>query len=312
MRPLVLAVALLGSIGIGMAGCAALEGLSSISEQACAPDCDGGASADGTAVTPGADGSPGLDVTTSADTTVPDDTSVATGEDSPTTGEDAAQSEDAPSGSDASDSSVTSDAGTADSGKDTGTPPVDSGSDTGCGPLTSTSNCSACGDTCTATNATAPTCNGTTCSYTCDSTYLDCNKTITPDLDGCECKAAPGATQSACCGTDCPVAHSYNEDITGSTFYDCVAAGTYNVTDAMDACIAFTGNAAQCTAGYYCPQFADGGGDLGDQVCSDGSPTKCDCWAYDGSLIGLVSTAGTGAGPTNCYCPAVGTSPHWD
>jgi hypothetical protein len=319
MRRSTYAAALLVSAATALAGCAALSGLDGITEQACAPDCGEGGATDGTVTGPGVDGpSTGLDGTTSKDTTTPTDTTsppddVGTTDDA---GQDGEPAPDAANPDDGGDGSID---GTApDSGEDAGQPDAgkdseseDAGADTGCGPLTAVTNCSACGDKCTTTNATAPSCSGATCSYTCDSTYLDCNKAITPDLDGCECKAAPGATQSACCGTGCPIAHDYNEDITGSTFYDCVAAGTYNETLAMDACIAFTGNASQCHSGYFCAQLPDGGGsDQGDQVCSDGAST-CDCWSYDLTLVGLVSLGDGTKG--NCYCPQTGSgATHWD
>src|SRR6202041_1490332 len=52
-------------LALAVGGCAAISGLNSITEQACAPDCDGGA-ADGTA--PVADGtSPGSDSLVSGD-----------------------------------------------------------------------------------------------------------------------------------------------------------------------------------------------------------------------------------------------------
>jgi hypothetical protein len=60
-----------------------------------------------------------------------------------------------------------------------------------------------------------------------------CNATTPPDTDGCEC-AAPG-----CCSGACQVVHSNGA---GQSFYDCVAASTFNQTQATEACVAFTNN----------------------------------------------------------------------
>jgi hypothetical protein len=310
------------------AGCAAIEGLDGITEQACAPDC-GDAGPDATTPVTGPDGTaPGNDSPAGEDSPSGTDTTVTP---------DGSGSDDSPSGSDTSTNDAGTDSGAPDSGTDsskpgdaapdssepdsgtdssaadTGTdaPPPDAGSpDTGCGPLTAIDNCSACGDTCTATNATSPMCSGTTCSYTCNTGYLDCNLSVAPDLDGCECNVTGVTTAPSCCGSGCPIEHNYDEDITSAHFYDCVAAGTYNVTLAMDACTAFTGNASQCQSGYYCPEFPDGGGDLGDQVCAI-TATTCQCWSYNGSLVGLVSPSS--GNPSQCYCPQTGSSAiHWD
>jgi hypothetical protein len=179
----------------------------------------------------------------------------------------------------------------------------------GCGQLNSVMNCTACGQVCTPVGATKPECTGTTCSYTCNPGYLDCNAaTSPPDTDGCECHA-PGASAAQCCAGACPIAHNYDEDLTDGAFYDCVAAGTYNGTLAKDACAAYAG-AGNCDA-YECDD-ADGGV-ISHLVCSDGpGAVACACWAYDGDLQGQMvvgpGTAAAGAG--NCLCPQT-TDPQW-
>jgi hypothetical protein len=222
-------------------------------------------------------------------------------------------------------------ASTADAGGDAPADgPVDSGVapegsspdapfDSGCGPLNTTTNCSACGDKCAsvAASETASTCPGdsngfgATCSYTCAASHLDCNAGTAPDLDGCEC-ATPGVTNATCCSGACPIAHDYDEDIINTTFYDCVAASTYNLTVAMDACTAYAG-AGQCDVmgTYFCT--LEDGGMAGDMVCSDGAgAAACACWGYDGLLLGqmVIGPGKAAANPNNCECPEP-TDPKW-
>jgi len=122
-------------------------------------------------------------------------------------------------------------------------------SDNTCSGLNTTQDCSACGDKCNPTNATAASCSGTTCSYTCATGYFDCNKGTVPDTDGCEC----AGSGTGCCGTACQIAHS---DGVGNAFYDCNALSTYNVTTALEACKAYAasigGAATNCSDGYEC------------------------------------------------------------
>ena len=299
---------------LAAAGCAAISGLDGITELACAPDCDGGGGGvDSTvpapdAASPGSDATPGDDATTLAETSAPGDDGATsndgTGPDAPDGSRDDAGGTSADSGG----VDAGADAAGVDAGHDAGHPDaaVDAGSDGSCGPLNTVANCSACGDTCTATNAQAPACNGTTCSYTCKTNFLDCNAAKAPDLDGCECNA-PGATSSQCCAGACPQQHHYDLDLLSSTFYDCVAQGAYNATVATDACGAFTGDVTQCDNGgftFFC-NYADGGV-AGYMICSNGpTATACDCWGYSGALQGLMST-GTGKGQANCLCPQPG------
>ncbi|HEX4449198.1 MAG TPA: hypothetical protein VH044_20810, partial [Polyangiaceae bacterium] len=67
--------------------------------------------------------------------------------------------------------------------------------------LGSTSTCGSCGAACN-TNTGAASCNGSTCSYQCNSGLIDCNGGNAPDTDGCEC-ATP-----ACSGAGCQTTHN--------------------------------------------------------------------------------------------------------
>jgi hypothetical protein len=113
----------------------------------------------------------------------------------------------------------------------------------------------------------------------CDAGFSDCNGN---PADGCEC-ATPG-----CCGTICQTAHNNG---VGQTFFDCQSLGTYNLTQAMEACTAFTNNANQCHD-LNCVGTGD------SVVCNNGA-SSCHCWAYSGSASGRVSAASA-----NCNCPA--------
>lgn len=118
-----------------------------------------------------------------------------------------------------------------------------------CTLLTTTSNCSACGDKCNLTNAASATCNGTKCSYTCNTGDSDCNSSVAPDTDGCEC-ATP-----ACCGTSCETTHN---DGVGQSYYDCdplyanSPTCTYSQAAATEACDAYATAQGHPT---YCELF---------------------------------------------------------
>jgi hypothetical protein len=103
------------------------------------------------------------------------------------------------------------------------------------------------------------------------------------------------SVQSACgsrsCWTNpdggaCQIMHSNG---VGQSFYDCVAAGTHNQTQATEACAAFTGDASQCHS-MSCGS--------GSAVCSDGSGDACDCWIYSGDSAGRVKHNSVGS----CGC----------
>jgi hypothetical protein len=104
------------------------------------------------------------------------------------------------------------------------------------------------------------------------------------DASGC-------AVLTPMCSGGCPVAHSNG---LSQTFYDCVEAGTYNQTQATEACAAFTGDAAACVNNPFpCAQAG--------QVCSSAF-TTCACWKYAGNTdIGRVLNS--------CMCVGNNSSP---
>jgi hypothetical protein len=159
-----------------------------------------------------------------------------------------------------------------------------------CGSLSSTDNCSACGDRCAgpSQSVASDSCNGVSCVYTCEPVYLDCNASIAPDLDGCECAVPAG---SSCCGTRCPVQHNNG---LGQTFYDCVPFGTYNITLAMDACNVFAplGHGGICQGGTC-------GSDTG---VWNYQSADCAGWIFSGPDQGIVHNSFG----TSCDCPVAG------
>ena len=85
----------------------------------------------------------------------------------------------------------------------------------------------------------------------------------------------------------------------GQSFYDCVPAGTYDLTQATAAANAWpvaavsTFTAACGTGMIYCKQAA----------------AQCACWAYSGNRVGLVRLNDVSA---TCYCPGLIGNPSWD
>ena len=172
---------------------------------------------------------------------------------------------------------------TTDASKDTGTDTGSAG-DSGCGATNTVQNCGACGVSCATNNIQSAACSGSTCLYTCNSGYSDCNGTQSPNTDGCECNT-PG-----CCSGSCQTTHSNGE---GQSFYDCVTTGTYNQTQATEACAAYTGNQALCTA-YSCT------GPGSNSVVCGTTGSVCICWNFSGSNVGHAHSSGSSA----CACPA--------
>ena len=189
-------------------------------------------------------------------------------------------------------------------GKDVVTPPDagDSGggndasdggaqNDGGCGATNTITNCSACGAACDVVHSNGPVCNGVTCGYaSCHTGYSDCN-TAAPDTDGCEC-ATP-----TCCGSSCATTHSNGLN---ESYYDCTAKNTYNSTQAMEACAAYTGSQSLCST-----SGCTGGGQ--NMVACGTSNGICACWNYSGSNLGHVTTSSN----STCYCP-LSTDPSWN
>jgi hypothetical protein len=160
----------------------------------------------------------------------------------------------------------------------------DAGSASPCGPTDTTANCGICGVSCDTTTGT-PSCDGTRCSYTCNSGASDCNQgdLTSANTDGCEC-ATP-----ACCGASCETTHSNG---VGQSYYDCLSPATFGSKAGMEACAAYAGNnAAGCSAGWTC------NGDTTKYVCfspDGGSSCGPYCWGYSGSGAGKV---------VDCTCP---------
>jgi hypothetical protein len=73
----------------------------------------------------------------------------------------------------------------------------------------------------------------------------------------------------------------------GQTFQDCAPRGTYNATQAREACSAFTGKSASCTI-----ESCSGLEKAADEqaACSTGS-SICNCWTFAGIHVGLVQSA---------------------
>jgi hypothetical protein len=167
--------------------------------------------------------------------------------------------------------------------------------------LNTVTNCTGCGIACDTTNSVGPGCSSAGCSYdSCKAGFIDCNQTP-PNADGCE------TPQSA-------VKHSTG--IPGVSYYDCAPLKTYGVTQALEACTAYTGDGSQC-ATTTCRNAT-----LGPIVCSTGAVNKdCVCWSYGGTNIGYVDTGYLltpadvdGGGGNKCFCPSTSgpTDPMWN
>ncbi len=70
-------------------------------------------------------------------------------------------------------------------------------------PTNTTTDCAGCGNVCNLTNAMAASCNGTTCSYTCNAGFTDCNAGVGIDTDGCEINTAGDPNHCGGCANVC-------------------------------------------------------------------------------------------------------------
>lgn len=247
---------------IGAVGCRALAGLDGYS--GCSEGCVG---------------SPGME----------DVSSAAPGESRDATMENTVDAGDDESAVSPPSAEVPSDA-SADEAGDAGSPasaeasagPTDGGLD--CGPMDTIASCGACGRSCNAAHAVDAGCSGGSCTYqACAAGWSDCDQSP-PNSNGCECQ-----TPSCCAGGTCQTAHSNG---VGQTFYDCQPPGTYTESEAMAACLAFTGSSTQCQAapmGVFCSSRG---------ICSNGAAT-CWCWTYAGTGAGTVEKQ-TGFCPSTC------------
>jgi hypothetical protein len=303
----------------GLAGCAAVAGLESIQENPCPFGCDGSAGDDGSADSTVIEQDTGTaDTRSSADTAAGDTAADGSSKEMDGTAhesdsgridatDDAPPSDTGGEGSEAGDAhdgatdSSDAEAGTHDAGHDAGHD--GGGADSGCGPLDTVTNCGACGMACPAAGDTSGVssamCTGTTCQYTCNTGYLDCNASVAPDTDGCEC-AWSGAIAATCCaGNACPSAHitGYATQPSGAsqTFYDCET--TVDQQLAMDACTAYSGNAADCAAGSC------GTSTTNTVVCNFNMPAQDSvCWGFVGAAAGWALDVGA----VTWTCPSGG------
>jgi hypothetical protein len=291
---------------VGLAGCAAVAGLESIQESPCPFGCDGSTGDDGsTDSTVNSADSSSADTASSADTSAADGAVDVVDMDNTAHFPDSGRTdatEDAPSSdpdSGASDSSAKGDAHDGAVGSDAEAGAHDAGHDgavdSGCGPLDTVTSCGACGVACPAAGHTAGVgmamCTGTTCQYTCNTGYLDCNASVAPDTDGCECAWSGAITATCCAGNACPTPHvtGYATQPSGAsqTFYDCET--TVDEQLAIDACTAYSGDAIYCASGTC------GGSTTPTAVCNRYAPLSQDsvCWSYSGTSAGWALDVGT-------------------
>jgi hypothetical protein len=268
MRRLIGLVASLGATG----ACATITGLSQFSKEDCAESpCTGGADSGS---------NEGID---SADAIAGDDLA-----DPCANGKCAGRSDsgyaDAYAASDVA-SDITGDArARGDAG---------SGAETGCGAANTVENCGACGRACDSRTGT-PSCRAGACSYNCSAGRSDCNVSLQPDTDGCEC-----ATPACCSGGACQTTHSNGA---GQSFYDCVSTGTYNAAQAQEACAAHPGG-GPCTAlGLACGSLA------WELICTQGA-SDCYCWEFMGPNPGTVQI---NANNNVCACSTGPGLPTWN
>ena len=167
-------------------------------------------------------------------------------------------------------------------------------------PLDSTSNCGGCGKACS-TSTGQPSCNGSTCAYSCNSGRSDCNAGSAPNTDGCECSTP------ACCGSGCQTTHS---DGVGQNFFDCNGANSHNQNQAQAACAAFTGSASACSPSNVCcgTDLFICLGTVADSVCGTAGG-KCYCWQYSGGNAGRVQSESTSSCKASC---GSSSDPSWN
>ncbi len=158
--------------------------------------------------------------------------------------------------------------------------------------LDDVTNCGGCGNSCQATNAAMPGCDGTSCSYTCNAGFMDCNAASGANLDGCECAG------TGCCAGACQTTHSNG---LGQSYFDCSPLGTYSLTAAQAARAAWTG------AGVDAQGACGSGGPSSPQCVSRQTATQCAVWCYTKSVAGHVNLSNT----TSCTCPTT-ASPTWN
>lgn len=213
---------------------------------------------------------------------------------------------------------------------------------TGCDTNSSTvMNCGGCGNACTPTNASANSCvNSTSCSYTCQSGFLDCQK-IGANTDGCE-SSVHSPMSCGACNVVCDTLHSIGAacPATTCTYTGCQAgyedcSMTAPNSNGCESAIAMhmngLGNTYQLTctplgtpgtqntysltmanAAATAWNLATDAGPTTKSGCPAGaacvqrtSATQCAVWCYNKGVAGyVVLSAGT-----TCTCPTNGDTP---
>lgn len=159
-------------------------------------------------------------------------------------------------------------------------------------------NCAACGNVCSSNHITTPTCASSSCNGACDANFLDCDANKLSN--GCECATGQPNTGICCAGGTCQTKHWNGLSAFGNVFYDCAqcqgtgascnvqctspiagCSGTWNQTEAMNACLAWVANAG---LGGACNLYTCGGA-ANKVVCAD-APAPCACWGYAGVPLG--------------------------
>jgi Stigma-specific protein, Stig1 len=166
--------------------------------------------------------------------------------------------------------------------------------------------------TCSTSNNSSRSCDGTTCAFMCNTGFADCVADNAGHSDGCECPSAGTASQGTvggCCpSTPNKCQNAHTTGIGSEFYYDCVSLGTYNQAQAMKACTAHTGDATKCTpidCGTHPSTI------IAVRDATDGKG-NCQTWAFasgNGTVGGTVfdgtdaSCTGSGCG---CFCPGTG------
>jgi hypothetical protein len=168
------------------------------------------------------------------------------------------------------------------------------------------------------------------CSDNTDDTLEICDDLIDNDCDDftdedCGCLPSEWECGTNCCegtgccgvgGVDCQTMHNNNqvgdESDRDPFWFDCVASGTYNLTQALAACAQFTGDILACADfGVVCDSDMSGGAETA-VVCGDTAGNQdCACWGYAGLGAGYTYNETAPAQKNECHCPLVG-DPIWN
>jgi hypothetical protein len=92
------------------------------------------------------------------------------------------------------------------------------------------------------------------------------------------------------CGGSRPTVHSNGM---GQTFQNCAPSGTYNATQALEACAAFAGENASCTIASCAGPGDNAGRAAGEQAACSTGGSVCNCWTFTGPNAGLVQSTNT-------------------